>query len=79
MFKKLKKEKIRCPGGFVEDINAIRFEKMPQMKFEPDKNPKKNQNLKNFMQFLFVFRKTRWLGILKTINKEQIRCPGGFC
>ena len=30
------------------------------------------------MQFLSIFRKTWWLRILKTFNKETIRCPGDF-
>ena len=30
------------------------------------------------MQFLSVFRKTWWLRMSKTLNKEKIRCPGGF-
>ena len=30
------------------------------------------------MQFLSIFRKTWWLRMSKTLNKEKIRCPGGF-
>ena len=30
------------------------------------------------MQFLAIFRKTWWLRMSKTLNKEKIRCPGGF-
>ena len=71
MSKTLKKEKIRCPGGFLEEIKAICVEKMHQTQTEIDKNTKKN--LKNFMQFLCTFRKTWWLRIrmLKTFSKEN--------
>ena len=30
------------------------------------------------MQFLSIFRKTWWLRMSKTFNKEKIRYPGGF-
>ena len=30
------------------------------------------------MQFLSIFRKTLWLKMSKTLNKETIRFPGGF-
>ena len=30
------------------------------------------------MQFLSIFRKTWWLRMSKTLNKEEIRCPRGF-
>ena len=30
------------------------------------------------MQFLSIFRKTWWLRMSKTLNKEKIRCPRGF-
>ena len=30
------------------------------------------------MQVLSICRKTWWLRISKTSNKEEIRCPGGF-
>ena len=30
------------------------------------------------MQFLSIFRKTWWLRMSKTKNKEKIGCPGGF-
>ena len=30
------------------------------------------------MHFLSIFRKTWWLRMSKTLNKEKIRCPGGF-
>ena len=35
-------------------------------------------NFENFMQFLSIFRKPWWPRMSKTINKEKIRCPGGF-
>ena len=46
-----------------------------------DPNWQKNSkihNFENFMQFLSIFRKTWWLRMSKTLNKEKIRCPGGF-
>ena len=30
------------------------------------------------MQFLSIFRNTLWLRMSKTLNKEKIRCAGGF-
>ena len=30
------------------------------------------------MQFLSIFLATWWLRMSKTLNKEQIRCHGGF-
>ena len=30
------------------------------------------------MQFLSLFRKPWWLRMSTTLNKETIRCPGGF-
>ena len=38
----------------------------------------KIQIFETFMQFLCTFRKTWWLRILKTFNKEQIGCQEGF-
>ena len=43
------------------------IEKMPQIQTQIDKNTQK-----------FIFRKTWWLRMSKTLNKETIRCPGGF-
>ena len=45
--------------------------------------PKSTQYLKiqifeTFMKFLWTFRKTWWLRMLKTFSKEQIRCCGCF-
>ena len=37
------------------------------------------QNLKVFMHFLSVFRKTWCLRTLKTFKKELLRGPGAFC
>ena len=37
MSKTLNKEKIRCPGGFLEEIKAICVEKMHQISTEIDK------------------------------------------
>ena len=39
---KTKKEKIRCPGGFLEEMKAICVEKMHQSWTEIDKNTKKS-------------------------------------
>ena len=30
------------------------------------------------MQFLYTFRKTWWLRMLKTFSKERFSCHGGF-
>ena len=30
------------------------------------------------MHFLSIYRKTWWLRMSKTLNKEKIGCPGGF-
>ena len=35
-------------------------------------------DFQRFMQFLSNFLKHCWLRMLKTFNKERIRCPGGF-
>ena len=78
MLKTFSKEQIQCRGCFFEEIKAIGVEKMHQVQTEIDKNTKKNQIFENFMQFLCTFRKTRWLRMLKTISKEQIRCRGCF-
>ena len=51
-------------------------EKMPHIQTQTDKNTRKFIILK--MQFLSIFRKTWWLRMSKTLNKEKIRCPGGF-
>ena len=77
MSKTLNKEKIRCPGGFLEEIKAIGVEKMHQNQTEIDKIQKKS-NFENFMIFLYTFRKTWWLRMLKTFSKEQIRCRDCF-
>ena len=76
MSETLNKGKIRCPGGFLEEIKAICVEKC--IKF----GPKLRKYLKKiFLKFsgIFVyFSKTWWLRMLKTIKKEQISCRGGF-
>ena len=51
---------------------------MPQIQTEIDKNIQKTQNFENFMQFLSIFRKTWWLRMSWTKNKEMICCPRGF-
>ena len=38
----------------------------------------KNHNFEKFMHLLSIFRKTWWLRMSKTLNKEKIRCPGGI-
>ena len=53
-------------------------EKMHQIQTQFDKNSRKFIILKNFMQFLSIFQKTWWLRMSKTLNKEKIRCRGGF-
>ena len=53
MFKTVNKETFRCPEGFSEEIQAICFEKMPQIQAEIDKNPKK-VDFENF-QAVFVW------------------------
>ena len=52
MSKTLNKEKLRCPGGFFEEIKAIGVEKMHQIQTEIDKKKQKNQIFENFLQFL---------------------------
>ena len=86
--KMFNKEGIRCSRGFFQEINAICFKKMPQI--QTGKNPKnsrkfqiqtENENSKKFRfskfpcKFCLFFK---WLGSLKTFNKEKSRCPGAF-
>ena len=78
MFKMVNKETFRCPEGFSEEIQAICFEKMPQIQAEIDKNPKKTI-WKSFEMFLCVCRNTWLLRITKTSNKENICRPGVIC
>ena len=53
-------------------------EKMPQIQTQIDKNTRKFIILKILGNFLSIFRKTWWLKMSKTLNKEKICCPGGF-
>ena len=77
MSKTLNKEKIRCAGGFLEEIKEICVEKC--IKFGPKLTKYlKIQIFETFMQFLCTFRKTWWLRMLKTFSKEQIRYRGCF-
>ena len=78
MSKTFNKEQISCRGGFFEEIKAIGVEKMHQIQTEIEKKQKTNHIFENYMKFLCTFRKTWWLRMLKTFNKEQIRCRGCF-
>ena len=55
MSKTLNKEKIRCPGGFLEEIKAIGVEKMHQIQTEIDKQEQKNHFLKILCRFCVLF------------------------
>ena len=56
--KTFNKERICCPRGFFEEINAICFEKMPQIQSEIDKHSKKFKFLKFPCTFCLIFRIT---------------------
>ena len=77
MLKTFEKEQVSCRRGFCEEKKAIGVENRHQIQTEIDKNTK-NQIFEKFMQFLFTFRKTLWLRISETFNKERIGCQEGF-
>ena len=76
MLKTFKKEKLRCLGGFFEEIKSICFEKMPHIQTEIDKKSQIIQIFEIFTHFLSIFERP---GLSKMFTKEQIRCPAGFC
>ena len=77
MSKTSNKEKIRSPGGFLEEIKAICVKKC--IKFGPKLTKYlKIQIFESFIQFLCTFRKTWCLRMLKMSKKEQVSCRGGF-
>ena len=70
MSKMLKKEKLRCSGGFVKQIKAICVEKNASNLTETDKILE-NSDFWNFYAIFVYFSKNWWPRMLKTFNKEQ--------
>ena len=77
MLKTIQREKIDIQEAFSKKQMQFFIEKMPQIETQNDKNSRIH-NFENFMQFLSIFRKTWWLRMSKTVNKENVRCLGGF-
>ena len=81
MLKSVNKEKLRCPGGFFEEIKSICYKKCLIFR-QIKKNPKLFSFLKFSCTFCLFTEKPGSLDFRRStilFNKEQIRCPTGYC